>query len=67
MAQQRIAGRDEFQQMRCAVHCPAAIEQSSRGAILDIGTLNSKTDQQAHGVSDDVTFAAFDPLLLPGC
>jgi hypothetical protein len=38
------------------------IKGSLRGAIVNMGTANGKTDPQASGVSDDVTFAPFDPL-----
>ena len=39
-----------------------AMPASLRGAILNIGTVNGKTDQQANRVSDDVTFAPFDQI-----
>ena len=50
MAQQRIGNRDGFEQVRCPI------------TILNISSVNGKTDQQANRVCDDVTFAPFDPL-----
>ena len=50
MAQQWIGARDGFKQVRRPI------------TILNIGTVNGKTDQQANGVSDYVTLTPLDPL-----
>ena len=50
MAQRWIPRGDTFQNIRCAV------------AVLDAGTVNDKTDQQAKCVGGDVALAPFDPL-----
>ena len=50
MAQQRVGGRDRFQQARRAV------------TILNIGTVNGKADQEPDGIGDDVTLAPLYPL-----
>jgi len=50
MAQQRIGGRDGFQQIGRTVR------------VLNIGTIRGESDQQPKGVSDYMTFVTFDPL-----
>ena len=50
MAPRWIGARDGFKQVRRPI------------TILDIGTVNGKTDPQANGVGDYVTLAPLDPL-----
>ena len=50
MTQQRVVGRYGLQQVRRAV------------AILNIGTMHRKANQEADGIGDDVTLASIDPL-----
>jgi hypothetical protein len=50
MTQQRVVGRYGLQQVRRAV------------AILNIGTMYGKANQETDGVGDDMTLAPFDPF-----